>query len=61
MCGILSKIEIRHRPALPSFRKEYFMEEALEKLALEAVESPANQSRSSESFDVIDYVRVFKK
>ena len=33
------------------------MEEALEKLALETVESPANQSRSSESFDVIDYVR----
>ena len=33
------------------------MEEALEKLALEAVESPAEGSNPSESFDVIDYVR----
>lgn len=33
------------------------MEEALEKLALEAVASPAEESKSSESFDVIDYVR----
>ena len=33
------------------------MEEALEKLALEAVEPSADQSKSNDSFDVIDYVR----
>lgn len=33
------------------------MEEALEKLALEAVESPADHAEKTESFDVIDYVR----
>lgn len=33
------------------------MEEAIEQLALEAVESPANDPKKHESFDVIDYVR----
>lgn len=33
------------------------MEEAIEQLALEAVESPANDPEKHESFDVIDYVR----
>jgi hypothetical protein len=33
------------------------MEEALEKLALEAVESPADDAGKNEPFDVLDYVR----